>query len=293
MKKLIIISLIIIAFVSNAQFYTQVNAGYGFPIINSNVIAQFYIYDADIFIYEDCTNTGIEQKSYKKDKIPISKSIFVFNETGYILNKKWGFSVNTQYYNNYFTKIFPVTSTINIFGYRQDTLNNTGKITSNYYASQLSITPQFSYYLNFNKLSYIISLGYTMAFIKIYETEEKNNEILNNSIYKYYYKKEIEYTGKMLNSVTLSNSLIYKLSNKISFLFTVSFTPIQFTPSTATQTYYYEDYVSEQGNVSHIIEYTEKKDLEMNYNLTFDMSNLNFSLGIRYTFGKKEKTETE
>ena len=99
MKKLIIISLIIIAFVSNAQFYTEFNIGYSLPIqtdratifSKKNTFTPNRMYNK--YTFEDEINDTILYNS-QEIKFSMVQGISIGMTGGYILNKKFNFSIN-------------------------------------------------------------------------------------------------------------------------------------------------------------------------------------------------------
>jgi len=284
MKKLIIIFLIIIAFVSNAQFYTDFNIGY-----NKSILSEIRSYDITQYKYNDSEKYYYE-KNIELQKINVAEGIFISNEIGYRLKKRWGFSINTYYFNNKKTNWPVVNQVKNKKIYFNDTLSSYNYINNKFYSTQFRVTPQINMYFKISKLEYIVSLGFTFSTIKVYlnrNIKTDNGEDYNQKL-TFYDKKQIK------TSIVFSNSFLYKINNKIGLLAIVTFAPMDFFTGKTVQTSK-TGYVknNDTNKINYINDNKQQEIDNIFYFNQFGYSNINFSLGIRYTFGKKEKTETE
>jgi len=287
MRKLIILIFAISTFVVNAQFYSQLDFGYS-TNFNNMKRTQFnngeYYYNLDTKEFDERSNV-VTIEEYE-----IPKGFFIDNETGYRLNKRFGFSLNTYYFNNKLYKSTNNETTHIYHDYTVDNNNDSLIVTtvriSNFYSSQLSFTPQVSVYFNINKFSYVVSLGYTMSFIKFFENMDET--VTNNtSDYNNNEKTNYEHYGKISHSFTIRNSINYRINKRISLLASVSYIPLSFNYDHTYQTYY--KWVVSPNNVNE--EDTEEKDTNYYYPYERFYSKLNFSVGIRYYFNKNNNED--
>ncbi len=283
MKKLIILIFVISTFIVNAQFYTQFNIGYNKSIlseIRSSDITQYKYNDSEKYYYEE---------NIELQKANVAEGIFISNEIGYRFKKRWGFSINTYYFNNKITNWPVVNQVKNHKTYFNDTLSSYNYINNKFYSTQFRVTPQINMYFKISKLEYIISLGFTFSTIKVYldrNIKTDNGEDYNQKL-TLYDKKQIK------TSIIFSNSFLYKINNKIGLLATVTFAPMDFFTGKTVQTSKI-GYVrnNDTNEIEYINDNKQKETDNIFYFSQLGCSNINLSLGIRYTFSKTNKSET-
>ena len=289
MKQFILIILVsIVNLTVNAQFYTQFDFGYS-VYAESMKYTQFN--NCECYYNLNTDKYDERSKVVGLDENEIPKGFFIDNEIGYRLNKRFGFSLNTYYFNNQLYKSTNNEITHIYHGYTVDNNNDSAIVTTlrvyNFYSSHLSFTPQVSVYFNINKFSYVVSLGYTMSFIKFFENME---ETITNNTSDFYNnnKHDYEHYGKITHLFTIRNSFIYNINKQILLLASVSYAPAHLNYDHTYQTYY------KLETSPYIIneEDTEVRNTDHYYPYDRFYSKLNFSFGIRYYFNKKN-TENE
>jgi len=298
-KYLIIISIIIFVIVSKAQVYTQFNIGYSIPIYEKN----------DTWINTKIKAIGFDISDSHKKSINFSAfSGLSFNlKTGYILKNKFQFELGFSYFNNYKLQISNNNKTT------YDSLNTETLGTpdpylhliegNSYFSKYYSINPSVAYIASIKKFSFTFLLGSSFqqtTIFKDFSGEIKTNKddwIGNSTSNTYeYYSIVKEYFPSDLNIIVHSGlGIAYNFANKISLIFNANF-PLYsqdiILPNTKTK--YYSNFEAfENGKLTYNKEETEEEVIENTDNYSFNTKTISFSLGVRYTFGKKEKTETE
>ncbi len=275
--------LLVIPVLLKAQFYTDLNFGYGFNLesnFSCNFIDGEYIYDSVNDKNQKLTSITSEKVEPKP-----SKGIFITNEIGYLYKKKISFSILSFYQNNYWTKTEMVNISQTYHGYSNGI--NTGSYTSNLtdYSSLLSFTPQLSYYVNFRNFSYIISLGYTLGFAKIYRVNNEISKTLVENINTQYMEYHRQFYSDAIHSFTIANKIIYNINSKWSSIVSLAFTPINFSTNKIVRDYHRV----EDENTGSVYEDTEEVTVE-NSSLIPDHKTIGvyLSVGVRCYFVKKE-----
>lgn len=280
-KQILLIIFLFLSVFSNAQFFTDLSFGYGFSGPGSdshdNYVNVEYKYDYDNQKYLLSDLEIIEANA--------SKGLLFTNEIGYLFKNKFSFSMLSVYQNNYFTKTEMANTSSQLLNQENDIVNSTSITKSIYYNNLLSFTPQLSLHMNIKKFSYIVSLGYTLAFAKIFRSEEL--EVSSNDTFGEFKGNSInhrQYFSKAIHSLTLSNKIMYSLTSRWSAFLMVAVTPIMFRTEKIIQNYNFH----ENSQNSFPIDDTEEKEITPNRDSDFYALNLNISLGIRYYFIKKE-----
>jgi len=284
-KQNLIIIFLFLSALSNAQFYSDLSFGYGFRGSGSNshnnYVNEVYKYDYDNKKYSLSDLEIIEDNP--------SKGLFFTNEIGYLFKKKFSFSILTVYQNNYWSKTEMANTSEQLINQQSDSAYYYYISKSIYYNNLLSFTPQLSLHMNVKKFSYIVSLGYTLAFARILRFEEgeslsygmfgEDKEYTSNS------SSHKQYFSETIHSLTLSNKIMYSLTNQWSIFLMAAVTPIKFQTEKIIQKYYF--YENSQNTFP--INDTEEKEIASNSDSDYNAINLNISLGVRYYFVKREK----
>ncbi|MFO7789833.1 MAG: hypothetical protein R6V32_04620 [Bacteroidales bacterium] len=273
-----------------AQFYTELNTGYAYPVDHSRS-SNLILHDSEKY-YDN--NENLIDMEINNKYIKVSKGLFISNESGLKFCKNFGFSLKTYYLNN---SIYKESSCfVKNKKYYLDSNNNIkehNQIRKDLTSSQLSFTPKLSFSLSYKKFTNELSVGYVLSFIKIYEQSSTigTGKIpdINDSLH---YNIDInkEYLFPLQHSIFIENSFLYNINKKFDISLSCSFSPLlRIQPNKTIQTYYYEHQYNENPTdeywIDKEVENKENKEISTNKHLYFDYSNLSISIGLRYYFG--------
>ena len=298
-KYLIIISIITVVIVSKAQVYTQFNIRYSIPIYEKN----------DTWINTKIKAVGFDISDSHKKSINFSAfSGLSFNlKTGYILKNKFQFELGFSYFNNYKLQISNNNKTTydslntDELGYPNPAYYSLVE-ENTYYSKYYSFNPSIGYIVSINKFSFTFILGSSIRYITIYKdfkqgTKTNISVFSSNTSNNYEYNILLkEYFPTDLNIVVFTGlNCTYNLNKNLSLNCNINFpiySPEIVLPNTKTK-YFLNFKGYENGELTYNTEETEEEVIENTDNYSFNTKTISFSLGVRYTFGKKEKTETE
>ena len=313
-KKYITIIILLIAISAKSQFYTQLNFGYNAPIYKKT--NEF----VNITKYES-TSERVKTETTERAKINLSQGINVGLSGGYIYKNKYQFQLGVNYLNNnkfeqnnnsvvfdsvYIDDVYPINSYL----FTQETEIRT------YSSKIIIINPSFTYLKQFKKFTAGVKIGLSAQYVTIYEEYEKNFISLDSSkntssqlelessynidsLYKY------EYPSQFYFNLCAGVSLAYNFTKNISAFVNVNIplTNYIYTANSDKKTQYYSKFTSdiydennysynEEPHRSKMVEDSEKHEIENTNNYKFYSRAINFSIGVRYTFGKTNKSET-
>ena len=303
---------------ANAQFFVELGSGYAMPIKNIDWLADksdygtFYGYDnpyTQEYIYEGKTIS----------RLNTTNGIFFSGELGYRFKKNFVLSLNFQYLNsnmikplykgiNYysdFTKIDNLVEHNNNIYYKEFNYITTINIKSGRY---FSFSPKFSYIFTYKKLEIQPSIGFSYinstAFCEsIQKSTEKHyalsciDNIISDTIIMNNYTGSLEYKIKycspLLFSAYFSLGFSYKFNKNISAFFLTEFNGLIITDcAISAGKILYQKVTQDDQTIyesNKIIEglpgFARREKHGPGY------TNVNFSIGVRYTFNKKQKND--
>lgn len=297
---LMAITLLSIAPVAHAQFFAEISTGYAAPLYFTGDHENYDNMFRDRFIYNNDT-------TYITKKYNMGNGVFACGGFGFKSKGKFIFSIDGYYLNNY---IFPLT--YNSFqnaseGENYYTNNNENNLIKNaynfvysYYGERLSITPKIGLFQNINSLSVEMDLGLTFSTIKIYQISDKmlkttyepeNDDGISQKewtqLLKECYKKNI------LISPNLSLQVYYSINSDISIFSSISWSPVIHFYATDAWQYYNEETYNENGSLIYNIIDNNTIKIDATNQKYYNLSSLNFSLGIRYYFNKNTSGNNE
>ncbi len=305
------ILVLLIAISAKSQFYTQLNFGYNAPIYKKT--NEF----VNITKYES-TSERVKTKTTEQAKINLLQGVNIGLSGGYIYKNKYQFQLGVNYLNNnkfaqnnnsvvfdsvYINDVYPTHS----YSFIQETKTKT------YSSKIITINPSFTYLKQFKKFTAGVKIGLSAQFVTIYEQYEKNFISLDSSknassqmelessykidsLYKY------EYPSEFYFNLYAGVSLAYNFTKNISAFVNVNLplTNYIYTTNSDKKTQYYSKFTSdiydennysydEEPHRSKMVEDSEKHEIENTNNYKFYSRAINFSIGVRYTFGKANK----
>jgi len=306
------IIILLIAISAKSQLYFQFNSGYAKGINNKKYFDKENSYTNKPYYNLDTTNYS---------QYNLAQGFFVEPQVGYKITKWLEFSVGFYYNNNYLVNGYgnsfeyeepPIMITLYEYQTNSTLVNiKQNRFKTKYSSKILGFTPQVSVNKMFGKFGIILSIGAFISNTSVYSISDSvsyntyGDLIVSNSIdtlielnrigYTNISKSNYTYYSKVNVSTQINFSLSYNIDNNIGLYFNVKFTNLVFTPNKRTRTNYYltkERYFNsiESQNTTTIQsdeEITEDIDGDL-----FGMNTLQLSFGIRYTFGKTNKSVT-
>jgi len=302
MRKLIILMFAISTFVVNAQFYAQFNIGYSVPIqtdkrnifSKNNTLTPPRMYNQHI-LHDKINDTTI----YRTEDIRFEmiKGIFIDVEGGYILKNKIRFSLNFSYFDNHTLTSFNKNNTKEVVEESNDSTNNWGeqysykKYVYNYTCQSLTVNPNIAYIVNYKKFSSEFFIGFTTTYLWFYKNTYLNSFSENKySSGKSYITIKDKYKPIKIFNINYGIQFLYKLTKSLNLSFNAKFHFAQngfYLPNKKTRYYYSIESSWGQNEISE-----EEKEMDSYDSQFYFYKTIDLSLGIRYTFGKANKSET-
>ncbi len=265
MKKILLLSLMLVSATTFAQFYASLGAGYsmGMPYGNgvlgldegSNSTVNYEFHENNIY---GTYGTGVNGKL----------------NLGYFLNDNLGVELG-------FTYLMGSEQLIGIYEYVS--INSETKITTKAKATSIGLAPTLFYKLDnglYGKFGFATKIGGKVA-----ERSEQVNGI-------YITKRTLESKGKMPLGFTGAMGYEFEVGNNLNLFIEMEYLDVSIKKDKSTLTAYEE---TENGVVirtfedegCHCSNYTDETSWWRSYNLTETRpySSFGFNIGIRYTIG--------
>lgn len=302
-KLIILITLLTCTpIIVNAQFFVELNTGYAAPI-------NFLGYDnkkqwhTSNYRYYDNTQ-GIDSSYYILNKFNMGNGLFLNGEFGYKLNDRFEFSLKIAYLNNYNLNFAynPFTRETVREGYTywaEDSISSLYSFNKEYsfYGKRLSFIPKVSYLFIYNKITIQPSLGFSISYITLYKNTELNIESIDKDSYSSYNSIEKlvwkEYFKKNNHfGAYLSLAVLYEINPKIDLKFGFESNLLLASQiENGIQYYYSRQYeLNDELMVNSVDNDEQTSATDKEY---FNFNTLNFSLGIRYTFGTSQNMKED
>jgi len=305
-KSIISLLLIIVSTGIQAQFFVEFNSGYAKGINNKKYFEKENSYTNKDYYKLDTSNYS---------QYNLAQGFFIEPRVGYKINNWLSASVGFYYNNNYKWNAYA-----NNFGYENTstTFSNDSGTTlilvdkiqykAEFSSKTIGFTPKLTLYKKISNIEIGLSLGMLISKTIIYNNNDTllSRNFIDATEDGYYYNLESGYrsiTQETNSRSTLSSNyivtllygvnFIYHINNNFSFGLEVNYCNLIIEPDKKTTFYsFYEKKDKSYGGSSNIIteEDTTETVSETNGNV-YGMNNLQFTFGIRYTFGKKEKIE--
>jgi hypothetical protein len=300
MKKLIIITLIIIANSIQAQFFIEFNNGYAKGINNKK-----YFESENTYTNKDYYN--LDTSNYSQYNL--AQGFFIEPRVGYKINNWLSASVGFYYlvekkdinFSNQSNKDF-----IDVYFVNDSTANaKYNNLVYNYnysLKSQYGLTPEINIFKHFNNFCFQLNVGaylskmtiqYLVDSIKTEYNAGGDNSGGSGGIKKTStYNNKHNLFGDINVSMRIGAEISYYMNNNLAIICKVYYNNLYFSPN-KKETYYnyynyfYTIYPSNTLGVSdtEVDETTKTVDIKGD---NFGMNTLQFSFGIRYTFTKNK-----
>jgi len=243
------------------------------------------------------TQEQVDTSYYIRKKYNMGAGLNFNGEIGYKLDKHFVFSINTLFLNNqdlnisgnYFTEVYTgetyILNEVTSWYGRTKVTN-----TSYYYGQRLSFTPKVTYYVNYNKFKYEVSIGPTLSYLTIHKNIENigvstlgvNNveeEVRNSkALEKYKFKKNNHISDYF------AFAAYYGLSSNLDLRFSAELNCfLGFKVSEGYQYYSMSEYV-ENGvvlNSEEDINHYDSNSSDLS-NKHYNFNTYNLSIGVRY-----------
>lgn len=277
MKYFCLLFMLLLNNIVYSQSYLEIQFGNSFPVFRNMSFPMhtgYYIENADTNIKEsNVTNINLGDgisggfifgKMTKNKKISLALS-------GFYSNSNTGFLKNKTIYEYYYI----TTATTVVYQTWESTFKG----------QKIMITPKINYYMSFGKVINSVGIGATFNLIyinEIYNFKSIFPGYSNTTVerYKYTTKNELGY------SFLLEDKFLFQISDNLFFNTTISFQPLRIKTNKGKR--YYQKTILVTDN-----SYSEKENnqiVEGNQSYFLNFSVINLSFGLRYSFGKKEKT---
>lgn len=275
----------------NSQFFVEISTGYAAPLYLTGDHERYDNMFRDIFTFDNET-------TFITKKYNMGNGIFIGGGLGYKNKGAFSFSLDGFYLNNYIVP-FAYNSFQNVTeGENHYTTSEGNALVTNtycfiysYYGKRLTITPKIGVFHHFNSFTVELNLGLSLSSIKIYQiankaiktTYEPENE---DGVFQKEWTHLIKecYQKNILVSPYLSLQVNYSINSDISLFSSISWSPlIQFYATNAWQ-YYDEETSKENGSLIYSAIDDNTIDIDATNQKYYNLSSLNFSLGIRYYF---------
>lgn len=293
--------LLILPHIVKAQFFAEINTGYAAPLyylgyskINETNFPNSYRY------YDNSANIDTSYITYSKYNM--GNDMLFGAILGYKIKNNWLISINCNYLNNYKYNIFykPFTTETlrqsNSFYENEEYSLYTYHKQKFYYGKRFSLTPSISYRILNNKFGFESSLGLSLSYLTVYRNIEITEETINgytdfessnlkSSVYKEYYNKNNHF------GILFSLAFLYQISNNLELHINTQLNALSgFFVDSGTR-YYQSNYLQIDGVVIENIENLNELDIPSTRPEYYNFNTLNFSLGIRYYFNKKDPAD--
>lgn len=295
MKKIGFLILTLISLESNAQFFTQFNIGYSFPIQTdrTTIFSKKNTMPLQIYNYhtiEDKINDTLISKAYKNN-FTLIKGFYISMGGGYISKKNFRVSLNIDYFDNHsFNNINNDANIIENHEYIDSSLTRQDIYTTTFTCKTLTANPNIAYVLRNKRFSTEFFLGFNITTLWMFRDMVTNSLITNsegNNVAEVVQK--IKYKSTTLFNFNYGISLLYKLSDKMQLLFTSKFYYAQnsfYLPDKATFYYYSIDSSWGQNETN-----TNKYGINSYDGIMYFYKTIDFTFGLRYIFHRKEKAD--
>jgi len=309
--KALTIIILLIAISAKSQFYTQLNFGYNAPIYKkTNEFVNITKYKS--------TSKRVKTETTERAKINVVQGINIGLSGGYIYKNKYQFQLGVNYLNNnkfaqnnntvVFDSLY-INDVYNTYSYSfiQETKTRT------YSSKIITINPSFTYLKQYKKFTAGVKIGLSAQYVTIYEQYNKNYNLIDSSRYAHpqielQYRSKIdslykyEYPSQLYFNLYAGVSLAYNFTKNINAFINVNLplTNYVYNTNSDKKTQYYSKFCSDEYSLYNEDEYkgeiikedNNKYEIENINNYKFYSRTINFSIGIRYTFGKKLESET-
>ena len=310
-KKYITILALLIAISAKSQFYFQFNSGYAKGINNKKYFDKEDSYTNKPYYNLDTSNYS---------QYNLAQGFFIEPQLGYKITNWLEFSLGFYYNNNYFVNGYgnsfdyeEPSTTITINEYYIDTTMamisaKQDRYKTKYSSKVYGITPQLSFKKKINKFEFALNIGLFISNTTIFlETDSTNYntgygigisgpidttwEFVNLGVTTTN-KNNYEMSSKINISARIGLSLSYNINNNFSLYFNTFYNNLEFIPTKRKRTNYF---YREDGGYLYGTLSTKQSDEEITEDIEgdlFGMNTLQFSVGIRYIFGKTNKSVT-
>jgi len=287
MKKLIIVFFLITSISSYAQFFTELGSGYAFSTKKAQTI----------YNYNNFIKIG-----------NIYSGVFYKGLVGYKFKNNLGLELNCEY-NPKPSNILNYPKSINSYSSSPSYKNFWLAGPSFYDGSYVSIIPKISYHYKINHLSVSLGCGIGYSLLKYYCYTHDNQfyESFGNGELKYRNIKKgqslFQYTEEQYR-MNISLKINYALNDAISIFMEANSNLHPYILHVIGSKFIYFKYYNETYHINNNPNTSITEIDEKNINLghyfynNFDVYNaadisklIYTQIGLRYTFGKKEKKE--
>ena len=302
-KKYITILALLIAISAKSQLYFQFNSGYAKGINNKKYFDKENSYTNKPYYNLDTSNYS---------QYNLAQGFFIEPQLGYKITNWLEFSLGFYYNNNYLVNGYG-----NNFKYEEPKIlfssdssseqikTTQQKISSSYSSKTYSFTPKLSVYKNFKKVIIGMSFGLSITKTYIYLHTDTSNYrgYIDSGNYEdieafvtYKEEKNSDYilTNSLYINYNIGINIGYKINNNFKIYLNSTYNSGEFIPNTITRTNTFEktENIFFYDKINTTTNQSDEEITEDIEGYLFGMNTLQFSVGIRYIFGKTNKSVT-